>query len=423
MRTPNFNVRLTVICFAAASVGLSIALISIAKLLLFATAIFSLISFGRSQIGRPVLTQSYVPAIILVILATLCASLLWTNGPLDEGLNSLGKYGKLLSIVALMALIQNRQDAAYALVAFLLAQTTLLLGSWALYVGIPVPWATSNMALTHYSVFSAYLDQSIMSSVTAAVFWHLRGLAPTKFLRGLAIVIAALAMVNVLFVLIGRTGHVVAIALLSLAIMWELPKKMRLAVVVLPFILVAVLSVSSTKVKERLSSVVTEVQSFSTGEQLDTSSGIRLSLWRRAVQMIAMEPVKGFGVGNWNHQYDTRQREKNPAHVNVTTKANTHQEYLQWGVQLGLPGILLFVGLMACILRDSLKMEPEFARATQSVLVAFAVTCLFNSALYDAHIGDFFCVAFGLMLALGLQVSGFKSPQTTTTGSRAGVLA
>ena len=92
-------------------------------------------------------------------------------------------------------------------------------------------------------------------------------------------------------------------------------------------------------------------------------------------------------------------------------------------MQLGLPGILLFVGLMACILRDSLKMEPEFARATQSVLVAFAVTCLFNSALYDAHIGDFFCVAFGLMLALGLQVSGFKSPQTTTTGSRAGVLA
>ena len=369
------------------------------------------------------LTQSYVPAAILVILAVLCASLFWTNGPLDEGLNSLGKYGKLLTIVALMTLIQTRTDAIYAMGAFLAAQTTLLLGSWALYFGIPVPWATSNMALTHYSVFSAYLDQSIMSSVTAAVFWHLRGLAPNRFMQRLAVAIAALAMVNVLFVLIGRTGHVVAIALLSLAIMWELPKKMRLAVLVLPFILVGVLSVSSTKVSERLSLVVTEVQSFSIGDQVDTSSGIRLSLWHRAVQMIAMEPVKGFGVGNWNHQYDTRQRESNPAYVNVTTKANTHQEYLQWGVQLGVPGILLFVGLMACILRDSLKMEPQFARATQSVLAAFAVTCLFNSALYDAHIGDFFCVAFGLMLALGLQKLNLKPIQKTTAGKLPGVPA
>ena len=381
------------------------ALISVAKLLLFITVVFSLVSLGTSRTSKSVLTTSYVPVAVLLILGICCASLLWTNGPLVEGLNSLGKYGKLLTIVALMALIRSRTEALYALAAFLFTQSALMLASWALYVGLPVPWATSNMALTHYSVFSAYLDQSIMSSVTAAVFWHLRCLAPNKYTRGLAISIAAIAMINVLFVLQGRTGHLVAIALLSLAIMWELPRKMRLAVVVLPFILVGVLSLSSAKVNERLRTVVSEVQLFSATDQANTSSGIRLSLWRRATQMIAMEPATGFGLGNWNHQYDIRQRELNPNHVNVSTNANTHQEYLQWGVQLGLPGILLFVGLMGCILRDSLRMQPQFARATQSVLAAFAVTCLFNSALYDAHIGDFFCVAFGLMLALGLQHS------------------
>lgn len=379
------------------------ALISVAKLLLFVTVVFSLLAMGRARATQPVLTQSYVPTAILVILAICSASILWSNGPLSESLNSLGKYGKLLTIVALMALIRTPAEALFALAAFLFTQTALLLASWALYFGLPVPWATSNMALTHYSVFSAYLDQSIMSSVTAAVFWHLRVLAPSKWARALAVFISALAMVSVLFVLIGRTGHLVAIALLSLAIMWQLPKKLRLAVVVLPFVLVSVLSLSSTKVNERLRAVVTEVQQFSSTNQADTSSGIRLSLWRRAAEMIAMEPIKGFGLGNWNHQYDTRQRAQNPAYVNVTTNANTHQEYLQWGVQLGVPGILLFVGLLACIFRDSLRMQPPFAKATQSVLAAFAVTCLFNSSLYDAHIGDFFCVAFGLMLALGLQ--------------------
>lgn len=423
MRIPKFNVRVAVVCFAAASVGLSMALISMAKLLLFVTAVFSLISFGRSKFARPALAQSYVPIAVLLMLCVCAASLLWTNGPLAEGLNSLGKYGKLLTIVVLMALIRTRTEALYAVAAFLFAQTALLLASWALYFGVPVPWATSNMALTHFSVFSAYLDQSIMSSVTAALFWHLRGLAPNKWARRLAITIAALAMVNVLFVLIGRTGHLVAIALLSLAIMWQLPKKLRLAVVVLPFILVGVLSISSTKVNERLRTVVTEVQLFSTTHQADTSSGIRLSLWRRAAQMIAMEPIKGFGLGNWNHQYDIRQREQNPAYVNVTTNANTHQEYLQWGVQLGLPGVLLLIGLMACILRDSLHMEPPFARATQSVLAAFAVTCMFNSALYDAHIGDFFCVAFGLMLALGLQRPASTAVSNVTNENAAGAIA
>jgi hypothetical protein len=30
------------------------------------------------------------------------------------------------------------------------------------------------------------------------------------------------------------------------------------------------------------------------------------------------------------------------------------------------------------------------------------VACLFNASIYDALIGDFFCVSIGLLLALGL---------------------
>lgn len=72
-----------------------------------------------------------------------------------------------------------------------------------------------------------------------------------------------------------------------------------------------------------------------------------------------------------------------------------------WGVQLGIPGILLLLALMASIIKDTLSMDTQPARATQSVLLALAVACLFNSTLYDAQIGDFFCVLLGLLLALG----------------------
>ena len=52
-------------------------------------------------------------------------------------------------------------------------------------------------------------------------------------------------------------------------------------------------------------------------------------------------------------------------------------------------------------MRDFHKMERPIARAGQSVLLALAVSCLFNSSLYDAYIGDFFCVSLGVLLAYG----------------------
>ena len=83
-----------------------------------------------------------------------------------------------------------------------------------------------------------------------------------------------------------------------------------------------------------------------------------------------------------------------------------------WGVQLGIPGILLLFALMLSVLRDTMKMEKPHARAAQSTLLALAIACLFNSSIYDAQIGDFFCILIGLLLALGLNKN---ASQDTTT--------
>ena len=71
---------------------------------------------------------------------------------------------------------------------------------------------------TKYVVFSTYLDQSIMFAAAAAVFWHLRheGLWP----RWAGICAMLLALTNVLLLLEGRTGYLVALTTLSLGLMW-----------------------------------------------------------------------------------------------------------------------------------------------------------------------------------------------------------
>lgn len=389
------------------------AFISIAKFLLFIGAGATLMLAPRTAVVGNRLAGAATPIAVLVILASFTLSLFWTTAPQADALGSVAKYGKLMVIVLLLALIRDRREALFALAAFALTQTFLLASSWMLFAHLPVPWASSNMALTHNAVFSSYLDQGIIGAVFAAVCWHLRALVPGKFGRHVAVALALMALLNVFFMLIGRSGHVVAIALLSIAIMWELPKRYRAVVVVLPFLLALGLFFSSEKIRERVTQVGTEVHAYSPDAANATSSGLRLVFWHSAVQMISQRPLAGFGVGSWSTEFNQLRREKNPTHVDIDGNGNPHQEYLLWGVQLGIPGVLLILALMISVFKDSLKMEENCARATQSTLVALAVACLFNASLYDAQIGDFFCVLLGLLLALGL-TNNQPAPMTAT---------
>lgn len=397
-------------CFVAATVGLSMAWISIGKFVLFISAL-SLLA-GRIFIAFPA-GRSYSPNLpryttraVLVVLTVFAISLLWTTAPPGESLGSLAKYGKLLTIILLACMLKNRQEVLFALTVFFTAQVFLVISSWMLYFGLPVPWATSHMATSQFAVFSTYLDQAIMSATAAAVCWHLRFFFPGRYGSFIAISIALLCLFNVLFVLIGRSGHIVAISLLSLAVMWELPRRFRWLVVTLPLIFLLIFSATSQKVQSRIEMVKNEVAAFSIGEGTNlssgTSSGIRLHFWYRAVQSIKESPLVGSGVGSWSNEYNRLERKVNPEGLMVGERGNPHQEYLMWGVQLGVPGILLLLALMISIMKDTLSMDTQTARATQSCLLALAVACLFNSSLYDAQIGDFFCVVLGLLLAFGL---------------------
>lgn len=390
---------------AAVSVGLSMAIVSAAKLLLLLCALWVLCSV-LFQPTRPLIkanaqTARFTPPAVLLTLAAFALSLFWTIAPEADAWGSMAKYGKLIVIVLLVKLVSNYREALYAMGWFVLAQLFLVLSSWALFLHLPVPWASSNMAAKEYAVFSSYLDQGIMGAVLAAICWHLRGVVPGRFGRHVAILAAGLALSNVLFVLSGRSGHVVAIAMLSLAIMWQLPKRFRVLVVLLPFGLALALFLSSSKVRDRLITAKNEVQAYSTEQKSMTSSGIRLELWHKAINTISEHPFVGLGIGSWSTQYNRLAHAKNPAHVPIDGNGNPHQEYLQWGVQLGLPGVVLLLGLFGAVFRDTLSMEPAVARAAQSTLAAWMVACLFNSAMYDALIGDFFCVTLGLLLALG----------------------
>lgn len=410
--TPNrLNARVAVASLAAASAGLSVVIISLSKILLVITALVVLLR------GKPVTVEEsswqsmWTPRVVLAIVFVFALSLLWTSAPMAQALGAMGKYGKFLEIPALLVLIRTHREAAWALAAFLGGQTFLLISSWLLYFHLPVVWATSNMAKDYYAVFSSNLDQGIMSAVVAALFWHLRTLAPNRTLFYSAIAMSLLALGNVFFLFIGRTGHLVGVAMISMAIFWALPRRYRLATVLVPPLLLLVAVFSFDKVAQRFSVTKTEISAYSAGSGAATSTDNRLDFWRGSVEAIAEKPLAGAGVGSWATEYNRIERLKHPAHKDLGIGGNPHQEFLLWGVQLGVGGGVLLLAFLGAAMIDFLKMDTPVARAGQSVLAALVVSCLFNSSLYDAYIGDFFCLSLGVLLAYGIHSGGTPKPQ------------
>lgn len=391
--------RLVVVGLMSVAVGLPMSIISLSKalVLLFAVGFSFWLSRDRSPLVP--LKATTTPAAIVLALIVMAASISWSEAPPVQAWGAWAKHAKLLLVPLLLLLIRNEQEARIALMAFVAAQTVLLLGSWLLWAGVPIPWATSNQAFADYAVFSSRLDQPIMSSVTAAICWHLRQFAPGRWGRSLALAVAVLALGNVLFVMNGRTGHLVAITLISLALMWELRRPYRAFAVAIPFLVLLAVWLGSATVRERMQAAVQELDSYTKIGSTDSSSGERLNYWHRSVESIMQHPVAGAGVGSWNAEYQRLDQGRGP--VNARNVRNPHQEFLLWGVEAGMIGMALLGNILLAVWRDTRRMSVPAARATQSVLAALVIACFFNSSLFDATIGDFFCVALALVLALG----------------------
>jgi O-antigen ligase len=145
------------------------------------------------------------------------------------------------------------------------------------------------------------------------------------------------------------------------------------------------------------------------------SEGWRLNAWRRSLQAITDKPLVGHGVGGWTPAIRQHEGATYIKNFGTASSSNPHQEFLLWGVEMGLVGMALLIGMMATIAIDARAFPVAASRTTWSIVMAMVISCLFNSSLYDDLIGDYFCVALGLSMALGLQnLARAKSEQLTS---------
>jgi O-antigen ligase len=372
----------------------------LAKILLFASGLFLLVSLSFRSSRIIWFSNAWSPKIIWITLTVFSMSLFWTESLTSIGVWALVKHAKLLEVLLLVLLIQSVGDAKTGISALMLGQSFLLLSSWLLAFGVPIPWTLDPAG--KYVVFSSYLDQSIMFASMAAVAWHLRneGLWP----KWVSTLFTVAALLNVFFLLEGRTGHVVGVVVFSLIVMWSVPKPYRyIAFGITSVLLSLVLYVYSLAFNTRLSGVVTESQQYAQKSDIQTSAGWRLNAWHRSLEAIQEKPLLGHGIGSWALTVKRFEGEKGTSVFGESNSSNPHQEYLLWSVELGVVGLLLFLLLLFSIAKDALLYTTPIQRSIFSVAAVLAVACLFNSVLYDDLIGDYFCITLGLLMAYGIQ--------------------
>ncbi|MBK6296213.1 MAG: O-antigen ligase family protein [Rhodoferax sp.] len=185
------------------------------------------------------------------------------------------------------------------------------------------------------------------------------------------------------FVFQARTGHLVAIAMVSLAIMWALPRRWRLAALLCPLLVLAALNASSEKIHTRFSLLSQEVFAFANEGVINSSSGLRLNLWHRATQTIAEHPLAGSGVGSWEREF-VRLEAARPRSFGRSA-SQPASGVLAMGVSNPVPwACCFFIAILGAAWRDSLAAQRDVRRSQQSVLIGIGVAAPFNCTLYDA---------------------------------------
>ena len=276
--------RLWVVYFAAISVSMGTAVSAIGRLALYLLALWVVVGNLMSKTPRNYWPYRPWPerwqVITLATVAFMALSIWWSEADSVKSVLSWTLHARLLTIPLVWILIRDNAEARSVLKVFVIAQLFVVASAWMLIWGLPVPWATAFNAKTTFAVFGSYLEQSITGAIIAFILWHQRDWIFGKNGRLMAIAAVLATVIQVLGFLEGRSGYLVFVALASLAIFYQLPKRWRWTAIVIPFLTIAVIFIGFKTARDRIVLVKDEVAAYAQHADINSSSGERLIYWQ-----------------------------------------------------------------------------------------------------------------------------------------------
>ncbi len=390
-RLPSFAVFS--VSFLAYSVSLGVAMVSIAKLLLLIAVLGQFVKDVRNRSFPLLNSWPQLTWWMLAAMAWMSLSGMWTEASTADALAGWGRHSRILWFLAVFYLLRTPTLALLTLKWFVAGMVIMMLSSWALVAGLPVPWATAKQLPSLGIVHGSTLEQPVLLTLLAVVLWFMRDHWPQGFWRYIPIGILLLTVLNVFFVMTGRSGFLVMLLFITLAVWWQLPRKWRWLVVGLPFALGALMMLISPRFQAKTTQVLSDVSVYRQGG-IDASQAQRLDYWHRSLLAMKESPLLGHGVGSWRMNYHRL------GGMQVDAPSNPHQQYLLWAVESGAVGLFLFLGILVFQLKGAYALPSNARQTLITVTTIAAVMGLMNCPYFGAGMGECLVYLAASLLAL-----------------------
>jgi O-antigen ligase len=339
-----------------------------------------------SAYQRPPNTIKAITAAILILLMVLGAATLYAPVPLSEAIKVLSSYRVLLYIVVFYYVFQHIAPEK-GLDAFVLAMLITLLLS---YVTAFTPVPMGNGLAEDATVFKNHITQNALMAFAAYLF-ALRAIYHRY--AWLYLSLAFISVMNVLFLVQGRTGYIL-LFVLSLLFIWQvLPRRQLWRGLAGLLVMLGIVFISADSFRTQTIETLRESLAYDALE-VNSSTELRLSFLLGGLEIVQARLWQGYGTGSFKAVYHDYAVAKN-----IPATANPHNEYLYLAVQLGVGGVILFILLLVLLWRHSLRLAPEYRCLLQALTLWMAVGCMFNSFLTDVTEGHFFAFMCAIFLA------------------------
>jgi len=357
-----------------------------------------LISGGYAQ-KLHAIRNNPVAVAALVLFALTLVGLIWSIGPSADGLLFVRKYSNLLLIPILITIFTEPEDRRLGLLAFAAALIVSLIVSYALALGVISHSAVITGWSYDPSAFKSRIAHNILMAYACLLFAELARSTDGRQ-RWIWAALAALAVVNVMLMVKGRTGYVVLAGLVLLWIAARFRWKGLLAALVLVAAGFAVSYQFSHDFRFRVDLTTKEAEQWRPNVATDTSVGQRLEFYRNTLEIVKRQPLLGVGTGGFFKAYEDQVQG-----TQMAPTRNPHNLYLLVLVQFGVFGLVLLLGFFYTQWRCAgrLRSRSDVVLA-QAVVVTIALGGLFNSMLID-HTESMFLAWMSGLLYGGLRQS------------------
>jgi O-antigen ligase len=316
-------------------------------------------------------------------------------GSAREVLYDLDKAAVLLLVPILISLQPGVEWLRRALIALLAALALTLLLSYPLWFGL-MPEADFIKGFPYDPVvFKKKIGHSVLMAYGAFVLALAARESVSARERALLWLFCGLAAFNVLFMVWGRTGQLVLMALALYFLLTVYGRRGVLAAAAAGLVIggAAYLSPSSS-LHQRTLTTIKEFQDWRAGKPA-TMANMRLEAWTNSVQIVRQHPVVGVGTGGFATAYA-----KQVYGTSMPPLGQPENQYLLTTVQFGFVGLAVLLALFGAqwhlAARLGSRTQTQLARG---LVIAMVVGCFFNSFLRDHAHAHLYAWLSGLLYA------------------------